>query len=178
MVSTKGVSNIFLRSLIMNKAVIYGAVVVVLGLLISLGPQFLFKVCGITMTADGVVADCCAEPSEASCCGASMDSYPICYWTAQAEMGVGLLIAALGACMIVFTDAKTHLGLLIGVFMASLIAFALPNFLIPGCATSTMQCREVAFPALTIESILLFVFSVAMIVIYAMQKPSESGNAA
>jgi hypothetical protein len=179
MVLTKGISKFF-KELIMNKAVIYGAVVVVLGLLIALGPQFIFKVCGVTMTADGVIADCCAEESsEAGCCGPALSSYPLCHWTAQAEMGIGLLIAALGACMITFTDAKTHLGLLIGIFMASIIAFAFPNFLIGGCATtSSMNCREVAFPALTIESIALFIFSVAMIVIYAMQKPSESGNAA
>ncbi|MDR0474411.1 MAG: DUF4418 family protein, partial [Treponema sp.] len=81
----------------MKKAIIFGAVIIILGLLIALGPQFLFKVCGH-----------------------GEDKYPHCHWSAQAEIGMGLLIIALGTCMIVFTDPKTHLGLIIGVFMVSL----------------------------------------------------------
>jgi hypothetical protein len=69
----------------MKKTVISGAVVIVLGLLISLGPQFLFKVCGH-----------------------GESGFPLCHWSARAETGIGLLIVALGVCMIVFTNPKTH----------------------------------------------------------------------
>jgi len=154
------------------KKIIIGTMVIVLGLLISLGPQFLFKVCEPTMVSSGAADDCCAEPEVNSCCAPSASSLPICHWTAQAEIGIGLLIAALGACMIVFTDPKTHLGLIIGVFMASIIAFAIPNFLIGVCSTSTMRCRKVAFPALTAESVFLLVFSVIILTLTAMQKPA------
>jgi hypothetical protein len=130
-----------------KKAIISGATVIVLGLLIALGPQFLFKVCG---HGEG--------------------GFPHCHWSAQAEIGVGLLIVALGACMIVFPDPKTHLGLIIGVLMASIIAFAIPNFLIGGCGSLAMKCRKVAFPALTAESIVLLVFSAIMVTIIVMQK--------
>jgi len=155
----------------MKKAIICGSIVIVLGLLIALGPQFLFKVCGSNMASSESTEDCCAQPAKSSCCGPAVSSLPICHWSAQAEIGMGLLIAALGACMIVFTDVKTHLGLLIGVFLASIVALAIPNFLIGGCSTMTMQCRRVAFPALTIESAILLVFSAIMITIIAMQKP-------
>jgi hypothetical protein len=159
----------------MKKAVIFGAIVILLGLLIALGPQFLFKVCGISMTDSGTLEDCCAEPvEEASCCAPAISSYPICHWSAQAEIGMGLLIVALGACMIVFTDPKTHLGLMIGIFMASIIALAIPNFLIGGCGAAAMSCRRIAFPALTVESIVLLVFSAIMITTIAMQKPDNS----
>ena len=140
---------------------------IVLGLLISLGPQFLFKVCGPTMASSGVIDECCAKPEVNSCCAPAANSLPICHWTARAEIGIGLLIAALGACMIVFTDSKTHLGLIIGVFMASIIAFAIPNFLIGGCSTLTMRCRKIAFPALTAESVFLLVFSVIILTVTA-----------
>jgi len=122
--------------------------VIVLGLLISLGPQFLFKVC---------------DHGE--------DGYPHCHWSAQAEIGIGLLIVALGTCIIVFTDTKTRLGLIIGVFMAGIIAFAIPNFLIGGCGMLNMKCRRVAFPALTAESVFLLVFSAIILTVIAMQKP-------
>jgi hypothetical protein len=77
-----------------------------------LGPQFLFKVC--------------AHREE---------SFPHCHWSAQAEIGIGLLIAALGAC-----------GMM------------------------SMQCRKVAFPALTIESVVLLVFSAVIITVTAIKK--------
>ena len=132
----------------MKKAIISGTIVILLGLLIALGPRFLFKVCDHGETG-----------------------YPHCHWSAQAEIGIGFLIVALGACMLVFTDQKTHLGLLIGIFLASIIALAIPHFLIGGCGMMNMRCRKVAFPALTIESVVLLVFSAIMITVIAMQKP-------
>ena len=137
---------------IMKKAVISGVVVIVLGLLISLGPQFLFKVCGH-----------------------GESGFPLCHWSARAEIGMGLLIVALGICMIVFIDPKTHLGLLIGIFLASIIAMGIPNTLIGGCGMMSMQCRKVAFPALTAESVVLLVFSAIMMTVIAIKKPSAEG---
>jgi len=132
----------------MNKVIICGSIVIALGLLIGLGPQFLFKVCDHGETG-----------------------YQHCHWSAQAETGIGFLIVALGACMFVFTDPKTHLGLLIGILLASIIALAVPHFLIGGCRMMTMRCHRVAFPALTIESIVLLMFSAIMITVIVMKKP-------
>jgi hypothetical protein len=160
----------------MKKTIIFSSIVIILGLFIALGPKFIFKVCDLAMasteTSTENAEDCCAEPEKNSCCGPAKNSLPICHWSAQAEIGMGLLIAALGACMIVFTDQKTHLGLLIGIFFSSIIALGIPNFLIGGCATMTMRCHKVAFPALTIESAVLLVFSAVLITIIAIQKPS------
>ena len=135
----------------MKKAVISGVVVILFGLLIALGPQFLFEVCG---HGEGI--------------------YPRCHWSARAEIGMGLLIAALGACMIVFTDPKTHVGLLIGIFLSAIIVIGIPHFLIGGCSSPSMKCRTIAFPALTIESVVLLIFSVVMLTIIAMQKPGTA----
>jgi hypothetical protein len=132
---------------IMKTSIVFGIVVIALGMFIALGPQFLFKVC-----AHGE------------------DGYPHCYWSAQAEIGMGLLIVALGVCIIVFADPKTLLGLLIGVFLASFIALSIPNMLIGGCGMMSMQCRRVAFPALTVESVILLIFSAVMVAVISMQK--------
>jgi hypothetical protein len=133
----------------MKKSIIIGAVVIALGLLIALGPQFLFKVCT-----------------------AHSGAFPLCHWTAQAELGMGMLIAALGICLIVFTDPKTQIGLVIGILFASILVFGIPHALIGGCKTSTMACRKVAFPAITVEGIILLVFSIALVVYSEMKKPS------
>jgi len=132
----------------MKRNIIFGSVVIVLGLLIALGPQFLFKVC--------VREECC--------------DYPHCHWSAQAEIGMGFLIAALGICMIVFTDPKTHLGLSIGIFLAGINALFIPHSLIGGCDSMAMACHRVGFPAITVESIILLVFSMAFTVYGEMKK--------
>jgi len=163
----------------MKRSIIIGSIIVVLGLLIALGPQFLFKTCdpNMSLSANADANDCCAEPTQNSCCGPAASSLPICHWSARAEIGIGLLIVALGVCMIVFIDPKTHLGLLIGTFLASIVALGIPHSLIGGCATMTMRCRRVAFPALTIESAVLLVFSAVMITVIAIRKPVVTQSA-
>ena len=137
----------------MKKAIFFGVVIIILGLLIALAPQFLFKVCGH-----------------------GENGFPRCHWSAQAEIGIGLLIAALGACMIIFTDPKTHLGLVIGIFFSGIIALSVPNFLIGGCSSLAMKCRSVTFPALTAISIVLLVFSAMIATIIIMQEQvTQSG---
>ena len=142
--STVTAADLFVK---MKKVIIIGVVVILLGLLIALGPQFIFKVC---------------KHGE--------DGFPQCHWSAQAEIGMGILIAALGVCMIVFKDLKILTGLLIGTFLASFVALFIPHTLIGGCAAITMRCRRVAFPAITAESVILMVFSAVLLVYLEMKR--------
>ena len=163
------------------RAIIIGAIVILLGLFISLGPQFLFKVCGTAMASSEDADDSCgcaahAEPEVSSCCTSPVRSLPVCHWTARAEIGVGLLVVALGACMMLFSNPQTRLGLLIGVFFAGIIALFIPHSLIGGCASMNMMCRKVAFPALTAGSIVLLVFSAIVLTSIAMQKHPEKSS--
>jgi len=137
-----------------KKTIISGAVVILLGLLIAFGPQLLFKLCG----------------GGCGCCGDT----PTCHWTGQAELGIGMLIAALGVCMLVFTEWNTQFGLIIGVFFAGIIALLIPHALIGGCAEKTMACHRIAFPALTIESVILVIFAAVIAVYGERKKPSAA----
>ena len=145
----------------MKKNIIVVTVIIVLGALIALGPLFVFRICD-PVTMDGEV--------EITCCGPS--GYPRCQWTAQAEIGIGLLVIALGACMLVFDDAKTRLGLAVTVSLASLAALAFPYFLIGGCPAPDMACHKTAFPAIAVESMVLFVFSASIAAFILMKNPS------
>ena len=138
----------------MKKNIIIGAVVFVMGLLIALGPQFLFKTC---------------PPHEEG-------GFPHCHWSAQAELGMGILIAALGLCMAVFADPRTRLGLAIGTFLAGFVSLFIPHVLIGGCAKAEMACHRVAFPALTVESVVLLVFSIVYIVYIEKKHPAASAS--
>jgi hypothetical protein len=135
--------------------IIIGAVVGVLGLLVALGPQFLFKVCA---------------PHEEG-------GFSHCHWSAQAEIGMGFLIVALGICMIVLAHPKTQLGLAIAAFLAGLVSLFIPHTLIGGCSMATMACHRVGFPALTIECIVLLVISPVYIVLIELKHPAASGEA-
>jgi hypothetical protein len=118
----------------MKKRIILSGGVLVFGLLIALGPQFLFKVCPVVG-----------------------DMFMKCHWSAQAEIGVGALIAALGIALVFFANPRIRLGLTIGIFLSGVLALLIPHTLIGGCPMHSMACRKVAFPAITIISILLLI---------------------
>jgi hypothetical protein len=118
----------------MKNRIASGAAAIVFGLLIALGPQFLFRVCPVMG-----------------------DSIMKCHWSAQAEIGVGGLIALLGLALIVFAAPQIRLGLTIGIFLAGILALFIPHVLIGGCSSRHMDCRKITFPALTVISILLLI---------------------
>jgi uncharacterized membrane protein YedE/YeeE len=130
----------------MKNRIASGAAAIVFGLLIALGPQFLFKVCP-------VVGDMVMK----------------CHWSAQAEIGIGGLIAALGIALVIFADPKIRLGLTIGVFLSGILALLIPHALIGGCPSSHMACRKITFPSITVISILLLI-SAALNTVYLARK--------
>ncbi|MDR0412156.1 MAG: DUF4418 family protein [Treponema sp.] len=116
----------------MKNRIISGAMTIALGMLIALGPQFLFKVCNTT--GHGLLR---------------------CHWSAQGEIGIGVLIATLGIALLIFAESNVRLGLTIGIFFSSIIALCIPHALIGGCGMMSMACRRVAFPALTVIGFVL-----------------------
>ncbi|MDR0601831.1 MAG: DUF4418 family protein [Treponema sp.] len=117
----------------MKNRIISGGAAIVFGLLIALGPQFLFKVCPVMG-----------------------DTIMKCHWSARAEIGIGgPLIAVLGIGLVFFADPKIRLGLSIGIFLSGVLALLVPHALIGGCVNHTMPCRKIAFPAITVIGVLL-----------------------
>ncbi|MDR1956365.1 MAG: DUF4418 family protein [Treponema sp.] len=85
---------------------------IIFGLLIALGPQFLFKVCGPV------------SPMAAHDGGGQ--TWMKCHWSAQAEIGVGFLLAALGIGLLLSASKDTRLGLTVGVFLSAVLALLIP----------------------------------------------------
>jgi len=106
-------------------------------------------------------------------CGTTLADLPVCFWTAQAILGLGFLIIALGLCIIVFSDPRTNVGLSIGTFFAGIVAVFIPNSLMTGCTINSMPCRTTTFPAITVISIVLIVLS-ALYVVYLERKNKAS----
>jgi hypothetical protein len=160
----------------MKKTIVIGIVVIILGTLISFGPQFLFKVCSPIAMLTEFLTDDCDDGGNCGCSGDAL-SFPICHWAARAEIGVGFLIVALGICMLLFLDLKTQQGLTIGIFLASIIALSIPYTLIGGCNIMTMDCRRIAFPILSLICIITLIGSVIYLIhIEGNMKKQKSTN--
>ncbi|MDR1943890.1 MAG: DUF4418 family protein [Synergistaceae bacterium] len=121
----------------MKNRIISGVSALILGLLISMGPRYLFKVC---------------EPAPGS-------RFMNCHWTARAELGVGVMIAVLGLTLLVFKSGGTRLGVACAIFLSGALVLSFPHALIGGCAMEAMACRRTAFPALTVLGVLTVVGS-------------------
>jgi len=122
----------------MKKNIISGGAAIIFGLLIALGPQFLFKVCA---SPEGLFLKC--------------------HWAARAEFCTGLLIAALGVFMVIFSDYKVQLGLTIGLFLTGLFSVVIPHELFIGlCKDADAPCRKVTNLVLTILCVIVIVGAV------------------
>ena len=175
-------------------ATISGITVVILGLLITLGPRFIFKACSISAETSRNSSSCESGSEDCGCeedasetaiidsaesCGCGTGSegcgssivLPKCYYSVQALAGIGILIAALGLCMIVFENMLIQFGLSIGVFFSSIIALFIPNGLIGMCLGKNMACRTAALPAITILCIILLAASAVYTTFVFLKKP-------
>ena len=125
----------------MKNRILSGVVAIVLGMAISWGPQFAFKVC---------------EPAMGG-------RFMTCHWTARAEIGAGMFIALLGFFLLCCRAGDIRLGATVGIFGAGILVLLFPHVLIGGCAMETMACRTAAFPALSVLGVLTLAASAANI---------------
>ncbi|NLL77799.1 MAG: DUF4418 family protein [Clostridiales bacterium] len=124
---------------ILKNKYIYGFLTVVIGFLIAAGPQTVFQVCGVHEHSENVMK---------------------CFWTARAELGVGVSISILGLLSAIFGNPILRLGLTAGVLLNGILALLIPTVLIGVCGSNHMNCRALTLPALSVLSILIVAVSV------------------
>jgi hypothetical protein len=110
-----------------------GTLFIALGTLIAAGPQYLFKICEQTHGPHGGVTNC--------------------WWSAQAEIGVGSVIALIGISYVVVKGARALAGLSLALAFNGTLAFLIPNVLTGMCEHAHMHCRLVTLPAINILSL-------------------------
>ncbi len=121
-----------------------GGAFTILGLLTAIGPQTIFAVCD---AMDG--------------------KYMKCHWTAQAEIGNGVIIAILG--FFLFLSSHTiRVGLQIALLALSVQTILLPNVLIGVCGGNHMSCHSLTLPALNVIGIVSIVIG-AVNLIYLLR---------
>jgi len=156
----------------MKVRIIFGVLIITLGLLAAIGPQTVFYPCpfegqngdkGLRVTDgsindDGTVNIVRWVPMR-------------CYWGARSMIGFGGMITLLGIALIVFRSVKTRFGLTLGVFFSGIVALFIPTDVLVGiCRVATMECRTHFGPAITAISILLIAVSLLYMVHLARKK--------
>ena len=137
----------------MKSRIIFGAIIIVLGLLAAIGPQTIFETCqGRLQVTDGRVVDGQAN---------IIRQVPMrCHWGARAMIGIGGMVTLLGLTTIAFASFKTRLGLAIGTLLSGIVSLLIPTDVLIGiCISPTMECRTGFGPGITAISILLIIVS-------------------
>lgn len=117
----------------MKKRAVFGAVLIILGLDLAIGPQTIFTPCPLP-TEEGV------RPMK-------------CHWSAQAELGLGVVIAALGLLSMAFESGEVRGGLYMGAALMGIGAWATVGYTIGVCQGAHMQCRTLMLPMVTIVAL-------------------------
>ena len=103
-----------------NKIMSIGTIV--LGLLLSAGPQFLFKPCPTT------------------------EKFMKCFWSCKALIVVGAILALVGLLQLIAKEAKSRKALSVIGLALAISAILIPTVIIGGCAKPEMACKMLTFP--------------------------------
>lgn len=116
----------------MKNRYILGLVFLIAGLLTAIGPFTIFHVC---------------NPHEG-------DMIMKCYWTARAELGLGILISLLAVISAFNKKETVRAAYSVSTALAGVLVYLIPNILIGVCDGVHMHCHAVAKPALSVIGIL------------------------
>ena len=103
-----------------NKIMSIGTIV--LGLLLSAGPQFLFKPCPTT------------------------EKFMKCFWSCKALIVVGAILALVGLLQLIAKEAKSRKALSVIGLELAISAILIPTVIIGGCVKPEMACKILTFP--------------------------------
>jgi hypothetical protein len=114
----------------MKNRIIAGSAAISGGALIALGPQTLFKICDQSHHA----------------------VTSICFWTGQAAIGIGAVLALLGGAYFFFRSPQIRAGLSLGIAANIILLVLTANVLIGMDEMPMMACRVSTLPALNVIS--------------------------
>ena len=123
---------------------ILAGILILIGLLVVLTPWYIFPVCEIAEKSGTMQMDAGSDN------GMNMNSgtHMKCWYTAEAETGVGALIILTGAALLALPGrvSRKTAGIIGGIL--GLIVILVPTVLVGVCSTPDAPCRIGTLPAL------------------------------
>lgn len=136
--------------------IIFAAVTVVLGILIAVAPQTFASVCKVTK-----------KPMK-------------CFWTARAEIFLGISIAVFAALQIIFalkeSNIQANLALTLAIITNAIGVILVPSALIGVCAKPMMHCHSVTKPFLIVAAILIILAVALQTALALLQRSKKNGD--
>ena len=136
--------------------IIFAAVTVVLGILIAVAPQTFASVCKVT-----------EKPMK-------------CFWTARAEIFLGISIAVFAVLQIIFalkeSNIQANLALTFAIITNAIGVILVPSALIGVCAKPMMHCHSVTKPFLIVAAILIILAVALQTALVLLQRSKKTGD--
>jgi hypothetical protein len=149
-----------------------GLISLAAGVLLILIPNFILPVCEFALPAEpsghlGHAADHWSAPVEEHALppalpateGHSGQGHMVCFYTAQAELGLGAVVIFNGLLFLLFSSPQRRLGVSLSLTGSAVLSGAIPTLLIGVCPGDMMICHSGTLPALLIVSAALALFS-------------------
>lgn len=127
----------------MKRDKIFGIIFIILGILIMLAPTVIAPTCG---------------PMENG-------MFMKCHWMGRSAMGVGVIIAILGAAYTYVCSKKAKSALAFALLLQGAYTIALETFLIGGCKKPMMACRAHTMPVLYLLAGIVIVLSLISLIL-------------
>ena len=99
-----------------------------------------------------------------------------CYYTARAEIGVGIFIIILGIAYILFKSEELRAGISLSIAVSSILIVVLPLKLTGLCKMSDMACRMGTLPALIVIAIIIAAVSLGNFVYILISSKSKKNE--
>lgn len=136
--------------------IIFAAVTVVLGILIAVAPQTFASVCKVT------------------------EKSMKCFWTARAEIFLGISIAVFAVLQIIFalkeSNIQANLALTFAIITNAIGVILVPSALIGVCAKPIMHCHSVTKPFLIVAAILIILAVALQTALALLQQSKKTGD--
>jgi peptidoglycan/LPS O-acetylase OafA/YrhL len=123
--------------------------VVAVALVIGIVPQFTHCKTGSTMSATGSSTPASGVSTTAAGAATTAKAAPMrCYWSARAELGGALPLAAAGVLLFLSRRKETRRALAILVSVLGVVTMLVPTVLIGVCEQSSAVCNTTMRPAM------------------------------
>ena len=136
--------------------IIFATVTAVLGILVAVAPQTFASVCKVT-----------EKPMK-------------CFWTARAEIFLGISIAVFAVLQIIFalkeSNIQANLALTLAIITNAIGVILVPSALIGVCAKPIMHCHSVTKPFLIVAAILIILAVALQTALALLQRSKKNGD--